>query len=235
MSRARIISSAGLAFACLAWAAPTFANPPANGQGRLYIVGDSLTVGATEFGSLKSRVNDLDIWRATEIDARFGRKATTGARLISSRIPRSPRVTALVVALGTNDVLSNKSPSYPARLIDLVMARANGLPVLWVNLEFSRPHNKEWATRGVRFNRALDAARTRWPNLFVADWNTYFTPGKVNRFISDGVHLTVAAYRLRAKWLARQIGIFGTAIVTATTTTTTTTSTTTTTTTTIVP
>lgn len=192
-----------------------------NGQGALVVVGDSLTVGAAAFGSLKSRLADLNVWTRVIVDARTGRKASTGAKVIASRLATSADATAIVIAMGTNDMISNANPGYPRTLIDTVMARTRGLPVLWVNIEFSSVVHPDWVARATRFNRELRRATARWPRLRVADWNSTFTSGTVIRFVGDGVHLTTTAYRMRARWLTQQARAFGNAIVNETTTTTT--------------
>jgi hypothetical protein len=115
-----------------------------------------------------------------------------------------------------------------------VMNKTRGLPVLWVNLEFSQTGRKDWRARGVRFNKELRLAKLRYPNLTIADWNTAFTPKSKSRFINDGVHLTVSGYKTRSSFMVPAIYSFGSAIVNASTTTSTST-TTTTTSTTVVP
>ena len=203
----------------------------ANGQQTLLFVGDSLTVGTSWFGSLKSKIDDLRIWNNTTIDAKVGRLATEGVSVLQKQI--TPRTTAVVVALGTNDMISRRDPAYPPIAIDSVMQEARNLPVLWFNLKFSPTGRGDWRTRARRFNRALRAAQLRWPNLIIADWYSAFTPAGKAQYISDGVHLNVSGYKARAAFTIAQLKSFGNAIVNATTTTTT--STTTSTTTTVAP
>lgn len=205
-----------------------------NGQGTVLVVGDSLTFGANYFGKLAVKAQSTNIWTRVVLDAKNGRKATVGARTIANRLTSS--TTAIVVALGTNDMISKSETWYPSYAIDAVMEQAGGLPVLWVNLEFSPTGRADWRARGVRFNRALRAATDRYPNLMIADWNTFFTPKGQSRFVADGVHLTVTGYKTRSNYFINQMRLFGQRIVEATTTTTsTTTSTTSTTTSTTVP
>ena len=204
----------------------------ANGQGTLYVVGDSLTVGTEAFGSLSKKVNALGIWTNVTMDAKVGRKASLGASVIRKGVSSS--TTAIVVALGTNDMISKPETWYPRWVIDIVMQNTRGLPVLWVNLEFSQTGRKDWRARGVRFNKELRLAKLRYPNLTIADWNTAFTPKSKSRFINDGVHLTVSGYKTRSSFMVPAIYSFGSAIVNASTTTSTST-TTTTTSTTVVP
>ena len=204
----------------------------ANGQGTLYVVGDSLTVGTEAFGSLSKKVNALGIWTNVTMDAKVGRKASLGASVIRKGVSSS--TTAIVVALGTNDMISKPETWYPRWVIDIVMQNTRGIPVLWVNLEFSQTGRSDWRARGVRFNKELRAAKLRYPNLTIADWNTAFTPKSKSRFINDGVHLTVSGYKTRSSFMVPAIYSFGSAIVNASTTTSTST-TTTTTSTTVVP
>ena len=159
------------------------------------------------------------------MNAKVGRKASLGATVIRKGINSS--TTALVVALGTNDMISKPETWYPRWVIDTVMQKTRGLPVLWVNLEFSQTGRGDWRTRGVRFNRELRLATKRYPNLSIADWNTAFTTKSKSRFIADGVHLTVSGYKTRSKFLVPAISSFGISVVNASTTTSTSTTTTT--------
>ena len=200
-----------------------------NGQGTLLVVGDSLTAGTEAFGSLKTKVSALGTWTNVVLDAKVGRKASLGATVIEKGITSS--TTALVIALGTNDMISKPETWYPRWVIDTVMNKTRGLPVLWVNLEFSQTGRSDWRARGVRFNKELRLAKQRYPNLTIADWNTAFTPKSKSRFIVDGVHLTVSGYKTRSNFLVPAIASFGLSVVNASTTTSTTTTSTTTTTT----
>ena len=196
----------------------------ANGQQTLLFVGDSLTVGTSWFGSLKSKIDGLRIWNNSTIDAKVGRLATEGAVILKTRI--TAQTTAIVVALGTNDMISRRDPAYPPVAIDAVMQQARNLPVLWFNVKFSPTGRGDWRARGRRFDRALRAAQLRWPNLVIADWYSAFNPAGKAQYISDGVHLNVSGYKARAAFTIKQLKTFGTSVVNASTTTTTSTTTT---------
>jgi lysophospholipase L1-like esterase len=168
----------------------------------VYIIGDSLTVGTEMFASLRRRVDQTKRWKSAIVDAKVGRSIPQGINIVKRTKFRSP--TAIVVALGTNDVLSRRVASYPARVIDEFMRATKGKPVLWVNLEISdtRP---DWRARGMRFNRELRKARSRWPNLEIADWEKSFTPKGESRFSRDGIHLSVTGYRTRTTFMLSQL------------------------------
>jgi hypothetical protein len=158
------------------------------------------------------------------VDAKNGRKATVGAKVIADRLTNT--TTAIVIALGTNDMISKSATWYPNYAIDTVMKQVGTVPVLWVNLEFSPTGRADWRSRAVRFNRALRKATNRYPNLVVADWNKFFTPKGQSRFVADGVHLTVTGYKTRTSFFLNQMNVFAQQIIDATTTTSTTTTTT---------
>lgn len=187
---------------------------------RLYVIGDSLTYGVNAFAQFPRRAKESNRWKSVEVNAAVGRSTMTGVRIVQKAKLSSD--TAILVALGTNDMMSRRERWYPAYVIDQFMKAAKGRPVLWLNLEYSttRP---DWHARGIRFNRQLAEATSRWPNLTVADWDTFFVPKKKNRFSRDGVHLNVEAYRLRSRFMLRELGTWSTSLYFKTTTTTTTT------------
>ena len=201
--------------------APTVINP--NGQGAILVVGDSLSVGTDAFGSLQSRIEKTGIWSLVVIDDRVGRTAKQSIPILQKRINKD--TTAVVVALATNDLLSRSEPSYPQSIINQVMGNSKNLPVLWVNIKYSATGRRDWVARSQRFNRALATAQSRWPQLYIADWNKGFVPKQKSRFIADGIHLTVSGYKTRATFLVNQLEQFGNTIVDSSTTTTSTTST----------
>ena len=198
-----------------------------NGQGELLLIGDSLTVGTNAFGSPTVQSSAISTWTKVTINAKVGRKASVGADVLATSLTR--KTTAIVIALGTNDMISKPEIWYPRWVIDKVMANTNNQPTLWVNLKFSPTGRGDWRLRATRFNSELRRAQNRWPNLFIANWNAFFTPTSKSRFIIDGVHLTVSGYKTRSAFLNKEIQTFGSAIIDATTSTTTVTSTTTTT------
>lgn len=190
-----------------------------NGQGSLLFIGDSLTVGSVAFGKLKERIVATGIWTKVVIDAKVGRKASESVEILKSRA--GTRTTAVVIALGVNDMISRTEPWYPAWVINKVMKQTSGRPVLWINPKFSPTGRRDWVFRANRFARALRAAQTTWPTLTIADWNKTFVPRGAVRFIADGVHLTVSGYKSRATFCVHAIADFGTTIVDSSTTTTT--------------
>lgn len=187
---------------------------------RLYVIGDSLTYGSVAFGAFPRRVKESKLWKDTAVDAVVGRSTMTGARIIQRK--KLSADTAILVALGTNDMMSRREKWYPTFIIDEFMKAAKGRPVMWLNLKFDTSR-RDWRSRGARFNRQLVEATNRWPNLTIADWDSFFNPKKKNRFVRDGVHLNVEAYRLRGKFMLSELKSWSVQLFNKTTTTTSTT------------
>ena len=75
--------------------------------------------------------------------------------------------------------------------------------VAWVNMADIRTAN------GQSFygpaNAALQAARSRWPNLTVLDWNAASAGPERPRWFSDGVHLTATGQAQFSLWLRQSM------------------------------
>lgn len=189
--------------------------------GTLLVVGDSLTVGASVLGKFSGSQRSVRrAWKKVVIDAKVGRTARQGSRVVSSRV-RTTRASAVMVALGTNDLMGRRTAREVRVLIDSVMTAAGNRPVLWVNVEFGTLPARERPARARMFNTELKRAAKRWSNLRVADWNRSFSPSGRSRFLADGVHLTTSGYKTRAAFFAREAASFRTWIDTVLNSTTT--------------
>jgi SpoIID/LytB domain protein len=104
-----------------------------------------------------------------------------------------------IVELGYND------PSSFAAKIDQVMAVLRGKGVTrvgWVTMSERR------TTSAVAFaaaNQALNAARARWSELVVLDWNAASSGPDRDRWYADDVHLTSTGQSEFALWLRGQV------------------------------
>lgn len=144
-------------------------------------IGDSIGTGmalgsSSEFQVLTDEVFDAEMYSSVS-----GRTTAQGVA-VAETVPMGTDL--VVVELGYND-----TPSTMPERIDAVMTaladRQVGL-VVWPNLS-TRRSGYDYAST----NAALDAARSDWPNLVVADWNAHSGHASAHRwFQSDGVHLT---------------------------------------------
>ena len=184
--------------------------PAASATGTLLVVGDSLTEGANLLGGLGEMLRTRSPWATTVMDHKRGRRVSDAVSVVRSHLSRNRQISAIVVALGTNDMLSHGEASYPATVITALMSVTRGLPVLWVNVTFDGKVRPIQRTRGANFNRTLNSARASWPELRVADWSAAFVPRGASRYIADGIHLTTSGYRSRATWTVSRIIEFAT-------------------------
>jgi lysophospholipase L1-like esterase len=108
-----------------------------------------------------------------------------------------------VFALGTNDAANAAVGSNVALAdrIDLLMGVAGDDPVLWVNA-VSQRDDGEWSeTEMERWNLALEAARSRHPNLAIDEWDDVAVD-RADWFVADGIHYTSAGNEARAEHIA---------------------------------
>lgn len=151
---------------------------------RVFVVGDSLTVGSASAirTNLRRRVASVDI------DAAISRFTATGVGILHTR--RAARAQIWVVALGTND---SADAGRMRSFVHQVMRLARWRKVLWVNVV--RPGGYE------RVNQALAAQQRRYRGLSVLDWY-----GIIRRhrgwLTGDGVHLTSSGYQARGAMIA---------------------------------
>jgi len=152
---------------------------------QVFVVGDSLTVGAA--GPLRADLRNRVA--GVRIDAQVSRPASVGIALLRTRAAQSSSV--WVVALGTND---GPNPSVMRSYIAKVMRMAGPQRrVLWVNIV--RPGGYG------RVNVALKALENVYPNYRVVDWAQFVAAHR--GFISgDGVHPSARGYQARGALIA---------------------------------
>jgi SpoIID/LytB domain protein len=127
---------------------------------------------------------------------------TTGVQAAQA-IPNGTEIA--IVELGYND------PSGFAAKIDQVMTvlRDKGVTrVGWVTMSERRASS---AAVFAAANQALNAARARWPELVVLDWNAASGGADRDRWYADGVHLTSTGQSEFALWLRGQVLALATA------------------------
>lgn len=157
---------------------------------RVFVVGDSLTVGAEPY-----IINGLGTTvAAVSVNGRVSRPTSEGVSLLSASSPSR----IWVVALGTND---EADPVATRRWVETVMARAGkNRKVIWLTLV--RPGNY-----GV-VNAELKRQDARYSNMYVIDWAT--TVARNPQWLGgDGVHLNSTGYRYRGEAIVRAIWTVG--------------------------
>jgi peptidoglycan hydrolase-like protein with peptidoglycan-binding domain len=129
-----------------------------------------------------------------------------------TKTPPSPSGVQAAASVPTNTELAVVQLGYnpstnPTADIDAMMQSltARGVRhVAWVNLADIRTSGGTSVFAPT--NAALNAARSRWPNLTVLDWNGASAgPERVRWFNSDGVHLTTTGQAHFALWLRQSL------------------------------
>jgi peptidoglycan hydrolase-like protein with peptidoglycan-binding domain len=139
-------------------------------------VGTGMAIGASsELQVLTDGVFSADMWSAVS-----GRTTTVGAQ-VAQTVPVGTDI--VLVELGYND-----EPSAMPGRIDAMMTalrdRQVGL-VMWANVS-TRSNLRDYDAT----NAALAAARSRWSELVVLDWNDRSSGKAGDRWFADGIHLT---------------------------------------------
>ena len=157
-------------------------------QTRVYVQGDSLTVGTT--GPLSAKIGGKV--SKLHVDAQIGRHTATGmARL--AKDPRARRSPVWVVALGTNDAPNPTAiRNHVKRSLRLA---GKNRQVVWLTLR--RPGGYE---RVNTMLRDLERSRNR---LHVVDWASR-TNQQRHLITGDGVHATHGGYQVRAEMIAQK-------------------------------
>jgi peptidoglycan hydrolase-like protein with peptidoglycan-binding domain len=154
-------------------------------------VGTGMAIGSSsELQVLTDGVLSAGMWSAVS-----GR-TTAGGVQVAQTVPVGTDI--VLVELGYND-----DPSAMAGRIDAMMTalrdRQVGL-VMWANVS-TRSNLRDYDAT----NAALAAARSRWSELMVLDWNGRSSGAAANRWFSDGIHLTATGDVEFALYLRDQI------------------------------
>ena len=161
-------------------------------QAEVFVVGDSLTVGARPWLARDLRRRGAQLVGVT---ARISWHVDEGLALLRKMGDSLPAT--VMVALGTNDLQA--STSQVERWLRTARELVGDRRLIWVNLRCNAAHSKLLARYRV-INDALDAAAPRY-GVEIADWDAWAGARRV-RTLSDGIHYSPAAYRLRSSFYA---------------------------------
>ena len=160
------------------------------GQHTLYIIGDSLTVGADVFGGLSKRLTAAGY--TVRINGNVGRTIAVGNTILATEAAAGRLEPVVMVALGTNDVWAGRSTATITKSIDDVMATVGNRWVIWVNIQMRD------TVAAARFNLLLRNRLTTYPRTIIADWSSTPNLQYMQRL---GIHYSPAGYLNRAIFL----------------------------------
>lgn len=204
--------------------------PGVNGTGgsTLLVLGDSLTWGANYFAKTQSQLAATQTFDNVIVDGWWSRRiggivSTTysGANTYKNTyLKKRVYPTAVIVALGTNDVyFLSKKREYIAVIRELMDA-IGPVPVVWLNVH--RVDSSRTTARSRVFNRTLERVLAEYPLASVYDWaNKAKTTSRLMAF--DKIHLTPSGYKVRSNVYAELATTLAQRVSDATSTTTTTT------------
>lgn len=188
-----------------------------SGRGHLLVVGDSLTLEANEHSGLgydylrkqmpraPGRTGDPSAgWRTVTIVYEKGQRIAWGVPIVREALRTRPGTTAIIVALGTNDV-TGRHGDWAQRIRGLLDV-ADGRPVTWLTVEVSPTARAPWGRHARQFNEALRqvAAEPKYAGqLSIADWAGWFPEScaRPATFTGDGIHLRRDGNRCRARFM----------------------------------
>ena len=189
----------GLGLAAIASPANATVNPPTT----LLVLGDSLTWGANYFAKSQARLAAANTFDVVLVDSRWGRRTSglsstrySGNAALKQLIAEGVRPTAVIVALGTNDVaIFTKRREYVTLIQDLMTTIGN-VPVAWVNVH--RIDSASTIRGSRRFNAALGQVLANYPLANVFDW-AEVAKNNPKVIDPDKIHLTPLGHEVRTK------------------------------------
>ena len=198
----------------------------------LLILGDSITWGANykEFGNVTPKLQALNTFDKVIVDGTFSRNISgpantlhNGVKTYAKYIKAKIRPSAVIVALGSNDLQGSIKVRYYETRIRELLTLIGDVPVVWVNV--LRIDSEYYVRASAVFNNVLNRVALDYPNVSVVDWHTMITANP-KWFAFDKLHLQPVGYRARANLYVELAQNLWNVVVPTTTTTTTTTATT---------
>ena len=200
--------------------------------GTLLVLGDSITFGTAYpgFGNVTPQLRALGTFSTVIVDSAYSRNVSgpagtkrNGVKTYKQLLKSGVRPTAVLIALGSNDLQQSPLPSFHEPRIRELLALIGDIPVVWINV--LRTDTGYYKRRSAMFNALLARLTLEYPNLKVVDWASMIAQNP-KWFAFDKLHLQPIGYRARAAVYVEAAEAMWVALMPTTTTTTTTTITT---------
>jgi len=172
-------------------------------QTTLLVLGDSLTWGANYFAKTQTRLAATAQFEAVLVDGWWSRRiggiiSTTysGANTYKKLVSNGAQPTAVIVALGTNDVFFLKRKREYATIIRELMDAIGNVPVVWLTVH--RVESPTMVARSKVFNATLTRVLTDYPLASIHDWVSVVqkTP---TAMAFDKIHLSPLGSEIRTR------------------------------------
>ena len=154
----------------------------------LLILGDSITWGANYkgFGNVTPKLQALNTFDKVIVDASFSRNISgpantlhNGVKTYAKHLKAKVRPSAVIVALGSNDLQGSIKVRYYETRIRELLTLIGDVPVVWVNV--LRIDSKYYIRASAVFNTVLSRVAIDYPNVSVV-----LDEGL--RLLADGAH-----------------------------------------------
>lgn len=168
-------------------------NPPRGlplGETRVYVIGDSLTLGADVFGKVGAKLSAAGY--QARVDGKVGRFIPEAATILQAEAAAGRLEPVVMAGLGTNEIEAGRSTVSIAASIDNLMTAVGNRWVIWINVKMRDQVSAD------RFNTILNAKAAQYRHLLIADWRSTSTS---IYFQFDGIHLSPAGYVVRATFM----------------------------------
>lgn len=194
---------AGLCIASISTALVIELHPSASraAGNTLLVLGDSLTYGTAYpgFGNVVPQLEALGTFDLVKIDGVHARNISgpartsrNGVKTYRQWIENGLRPSAVIVALGSNDLQQSSKPAFHEAQIRELLAVIGDIPVVWINV--LRTDTSYYPQRSAMFNRVLLRIAPEYPNLSVVDWASVLA-AHPKWFAYDKLHLQPRGYR----------------------------------------
>lgn len=178
---------------------------PTRAEGRtLLVLGDSLTFGTAykNFGNVEPQLKALGTFDQVVIDGVFARNISgpagtrrNGVKTYNKLLKDGLRPSAVIVALGSNDIQHSAKPAFHEARIRELLAVIGDIPIMWINI--LRTDQPYYPQRSAMFNQALVRIAPEYPNLSIVDWAAMLSANHA-WFAFDKLHLRPRGYKVRA-------------------------------------
>ena len=172
--------------------------------GTLLVLGDSITFGTAYpgFGNVTPQLQALGTFSNVIVNSAYSRNVSgpagtkrNGVKTYNQLLKSGVRPTAVLVALGSNDLQQSPLPSFHEPRIRELLALIGEIPVVWINV--LRTDTGYYKRRSAMFNALLARIAPEYPNLTVFDWASMIAQNP-KWFAFDKLHLEPIGYRARA-------------------------------------
>lgn len=178
---------------------------PTRAEGRtLLVIGDSITWGTAYpgFGNVTPKLKALGTFDRVVIDGVFARNISgpartsrNGVKTYKKLLKDGLRPSAVIIALGSNDIQHSAKPVFYEALIRELLEVIGNTPIVWINI--LRNDQPYFSRRSAMFNKTLVRLAAEYPNLSIVDWASMIAQNP-KWFAFDKLHLRPSGYKIRA-------------------------------------